>query len=419
MPLMGQILLGLLAGIVLGGALNEFPTAKDWLLPNLLRPAGDLFIRMMQLIVVPLVFLCMVLAVSRRHEGQLLGRIALKTLGYFFTVTLVAILFGLTAGNLLRPGDAVGGGISRPASVHLPGTAGTHDLAHLLADIVPTNIIQAMADGKLLSVIFFAVLFGLGLSRLPADRRAPLLACFQAASDTMFRITGFAMAYSPIGIFAMMGVTVANFGFTPLLSLAKLIIVSYVTLITFAVVVFGPIALVARIHIFQLIRHMREELLLAASTGSSAAVLPGAMAKLETFGVPAALVAFVLPLGYAFNLDGTSLFLGVGTLFVAQHYGVDLAIADQALLVVTMVVTSKGAAGVTGFMYVILSATLSSAGLPLEGIALIAGIYRLIEMGTTALNVLGNSLAAVVIARWEGIPAGQLRPHLRNLEEAK
>ena len=418
MPLVSQILLGLIAGIILGGVLNEFPTTKAWLVPNLLQPVGDLFIRMIQLVVVPLVFLCMVLAVAQPHEGQHLGRVAAKTLGYFFTVTLVAILFGLMVGNLLRPGDAVLNSVSAPAAVSLPESARTHDLAHLIVDIVPTNIIQAMADGKLLSVIFFALLFGIGLSRLPADRRAPLLACFQGARDTMFRVTGFAMAYSPIGIFAMMGMTVANFGFTSLLSLAKLIIVSYVALIAFAVIAFGVIALVMRIPIFQLIRHMREELLLAASTGSSAAVLPGALVKLETFGVPPALVALVLPLGYSFNLDGTSIFLGVGTLFVAQHYGIELTIADQALLVVTMVVTSKGAAGVTGFMFVILSATLSSTGLPLEGIALIAGIYRLIEMGTTTLNVLGNSLAVLVIARWEGIPAEHLRPRFGMLEEA-
>jgi proton glutamate symport protein len=203
-------------------------------------------------------------------------------------------------------------------------------------------------------------------------------------------------------VFGMIAVTVANFGFSSLLPLAKLIMVSYVAIAFFVLVVLNLVARVCRINLFALMRHIKDELVLAFSTASSAAVMPQLMKKLETYGVPPSLVSFVVPVGYSFNLDGASLFLGIGTLFVAQLYGIDLSLGDQALLVVTMVLTSKGAAGVPGFMFVILSATLASAGLPLEGIAFIAGVYRLMEMPTTALNVLGNALAPLVIAKWEG-----------------
>ena len=216
------------------------------------------------------------------------------------------------------------------------------------------------------------------------------------------------MAYSPIGVFGMIAVTVANFGFSSLLPLAKLIMVSYVAIAFFVLVVLNLVARVCGINLFALMRHIKDELVLAFSTASSAAVMPQLMKKLETYGVPPSLVSFVVPVGYSFNLDGASLFLGIGTLFVAQLYGIDLSLGDQALLVVTMVLTSKGRPG-TGFMFVILSATLASAGLPLEGIAFIAGVYRLMEMPTTALNVLGNALAPLVIAKWEGreVRAGQ------------
>jgi len=244
-------------------------------------------------------------------------------------------------------------------------------------------------------------MFGLGVSRLPEERKAPLLAVLRGVSEAMFKVTSMIMAYSPIGVFGMIAVTVANFGFSSLLPLGKLILVSYVSIIFFTLVVLGAIARCTGIRLFGLMRHIKDELLLAFSTASSAAVMPQLMKKLESYGAPPSLVSFVVPVGYSFNLDGASLFLGIGTLFVAQLYGIDLSLADQALLVVTMVLTSKGAAGVPGFMFVILSATLASAGLPLEGIAFIAGVYRLMEMPTTALNVQGNALAPLVIARWE------------------
>lgn len=400
--LVWQIMIGLLAGIALGALLHRFPESRPWLVDNLLQPAGDIFIKLMKMIVVPIVFSCMVVGIAGHGDGKTLGRIGLKSLSYFFCITTLAIIVGLIMGNLFKPGAGTELASLQAANITLPtSNGGAHSLGQIIVGIIPDNVISAMAQGSLLSVLFFAVMFGLGVSRLPAERKDPVIALLRGVSEAMFKVTSMIMAYSPIGVFGMIAVTVANFGFGSLMPLAKLIMVSYLSIAFFVLVVLNLVARLCGINLFALMRHIKDELVLAFSTASSAAVMPQLMKKLETYGVPPSLVSFVVPVGYSFNLDGASLFLGIGTLFVAQLYGIDLSLADQALLVVTMVLTSKGAAGVPGFMFVILSATLASAGLPLEGIAFIAGVYRLMEMPTTALNVLGNALAPLVIAKWE------------------
>lgn len=401
--LVWQIMIGLLAGIAIGALLHRFPESRPWLVDNVLQPAGDIFIKLMKMIVVPIVFSCMVVGIAGHGDGKSLGRIGVKSLSYFFCITTLAIIIGLVMGNLLKPGAGTELSSLHAANITLPTSNGAgHSLGQIIVGIIPDNVVNAMAQGSLLSVLFFAVMFGLGVARLPAERKDPVIALLRGVSDAMFKVTSMIMAYSPIGVFGMIAVTVANFGFSSLLPLAKLIMVSYVAIAFFVLVVLNLVARVCGINLFALMRHIKDELVLAFSTASSAAVMPQLMKKLETYGVPPSLVSFVVPVGYSFNLDGASLFLGIGTLFVAQLYGIDLSLGDQALLVVTMVLTSKGAAGVAGFMFVILSATLASAGLPLEGIAFIAGVYRLMEMPTTALNVLGNALAPLVIAKWEG-----------------
>lgn len=401
-PLVWQIMLGLVAGILIGALLHSFPDSRGWMVSNVLQPAGDIFIKLMKMIVVPIVFSCMVVGIAGHGDGKALGRIGVRSLLYFFCITTTAIIVGLVIGNLLQPGAGTDLASLKAAAITLPSaSAGNHGLGQIIVGIIPDNVVNAMAQGSLLSVLFFAVMFGLGVSRLSEERRTPIIDVLRSVSEAMFKVTSMIMAYSPIGVFGMIAVTVANFGFSSLLPLAKLIMVSYVAIIFFTLVVLGGVARFAGVNLFGLMRHIKDELVLAFSSASSAAVMPQLMKKLETYGVPRPLVSFVVPVGYSFNLDGASLFLGIGTLFVAQLYGIDLSLGDQALLVVTMVLTSKGAAGVPGFMFVILSATLASAGLPLEGIAFIAGVYRLMEMPTTALNVLGNALAPVVIAKWE------------------
>jgi proton glutamate symport protein len=402
-PLVVQILIGLVAGIVLGAILNHYPDARPWLIANILQPAGDLFIKLMKMIVIPIVFCCMVVGVAGQGDTKALGRMGVRTLFYFFCITTSAIIFGLVLGNLLQPGASTDLHSLHAAEVALPASNSHQGVAGLILGIVPDNIVDSMAKGNLLPVLFFAVMFGLGLSSLPKERKDPVLAVFRGVSDAMFRVTSIVMAYSPIGVFGMISVTVANFGFSSLLPLAKLVLVTYIALFLFGAIVLGSMAKLAGVSLIALIRHIKDELVLAFSSASSTAVMPQLMAKLEKFGAPREVVSFVVPIGYSFNLDGASIFLGIGTLFVAQLYGIDLTLGQQALLVVTMVLTSKGAAGVPGFMFVILSATLASAGLPLEGIAFIAGIYRVMDMGTTTLNVLGNALAPLVIAKWQGI----------------
>lgn len=415
--LVWQIMIGLLAGIAIGALLHRFPESRPWLVDNLLQPAGDIFIKLMKMIVVPIVFSCMVVGIAGHGDGKSLGRIGVKSLSYFFCITTLAIIIGLVMGNLLKPGAGTELSSLHAANITLPTSNGAgHSLGQIIVGIIPDNVINAMAQGSLLSVLFFAVMFGLGVARLPAERKDPVIALLRGVADAMFKVTSMIMAYSPIGVFGMIAVTVANFGFSSLLPLAKLIMVSYVAIGFFVLVVLNLVARVCGINLFALMRHIKDELVLAFSTASSAAVMPQLMKKLETYGVPPSLVSFVVPVGYSFNLDGASLFLGIGTLFVAQLYGIELSLGDQALLVVTMVLTSKGAAGVPGFMFVILSATLASAGLPLEGIAFIAGVYRLMEMPTTALNVLGNALAPLVIAKWEGHDAKAAHePSTRNM----
>ncbi|MFM9434932.1 proton glutamate symport protein [Janthinobacterium sp. CG_23.3] len=408
--LVNQIVIGLVLGILVGWHFNTHPLHQAWVSAEILKPLGDIFIRMMKMVVVPMVLCCMVLGIAG-GDNKSFGRMGAKSLGYFFVISSLAIVVGLLLANVFKPG--VGTDISGMAhggsALKMEPTKGA---LVILQNIVPENIFVALSEGKLLSILFFAVLFGLSLNSLPRERSAPVVAVLQGVLDAMFKVVGIVMAYAPVGVFGMIGATVCAFGFASLLPLLKLIGVVYLALIIFAVVVLGGICYLIDENLFKLIRYFRHELLLAFSSAASAAVMPQLMAKLESYGVPRRIVSFVVPVGYAFNLDGAAIFLGVATIFIAQLYGIDLSATQQALLVITMVLTSKGAAGVPGFAIIILSATLASAGLPLDGVALIAGIFRIIDSGTTTLNVLGNAVAPLVIARWEkeNIVCQQPRP---------
>lgn len=402
MSLITQIMIGLALGIMTGALLKHFPEQQHWIVEQILRPAGDAFIKLMKMIIVPLVFTCMVVGIAGTG-GRSLGRMGARSLVYFFLVTGVAIVFGLVLGNVLQPGAGADLALPAPATVSTaPTHAGSQGMGQVLLGIIPDNIVSAMAETKLLSVLFFAILFGAALASLKDEQKSPLLRVFQAVADTMFKLTAMVMRYSPIGIFGLIAVTVSSFGMASLLPLAKLIAITYLAVIVFALVVLGSIARAVGVNLFHLIATIKDELILAFSSASSATVMPQLMIKMHAYGVPRPITSLVIPLGYSFNLDGASLFAGLGTLFIAQVYNIDLSLADQAMLVLIMVLTSKGAAGVPGFMFVILTATLTTAGLPVEGVALIAGVYRLMDMPITALNVLGNALAPLVIAKWEG-----------------
>ena len=403
-----QILIGLVLGIAIGALLNHFSAEKAWWISNVLQPAGDIFIRLIKMIVIPIVISSLVVGIAGVGDAKKLGRIGLKTILYFEVVTTIAILVGLVLANVFHPGAGID--MSTLGTVDISkyqATAAevTHEHAFIetILNLIPSNIFAAMARGEMLPIIFFSVLFGLGLSSLNAELRDPLVKTFQGVSESMFKVTHMIMNYAPIGVFALIAVTVANFGFASLVPLAKLVVLVYVAILFFAFVVLGLIAKLFGFSVFKLIRIFKDELVLAYSTASSETVLPRVIEKMEAYGSPKAICSFVVPTGYSFNLDGSTLYQSIAAIFIAQLYGIDLSISQQLLLVLTLMVTSKGIAGVPGVSFVVLLATLGSVGIPLEGLAFIAGVDRVMDMARTALNVIGNALAVLVISRWEGM----------------
>jgi proton glutamate symport protein len=278
---------------------------------------------------------------------------------------------------------------------------GPHSLVTTILSLIPQNIFASMAKGDMLPIIFFSVLFGLGLSSLPSEQRDPLVNLFRGISEAMFKVTHMIMRYAPVGVFALIAVTIANFGFASLWPLAKLVLLVYAAILFFAFVVLGGVARFCKLRITTLMRILKDELILSYSTSSSETVLPRIMEKMEAYGAPKAITSFVVPTGYSFNLDGSTLYQSIAAIFIAQLYGIDLSLTDEIVLVLTLMVTSKGIAGVPGVSFVVLLATLGSVGIPLEGLAFIAGVDRIMDMARTALNVVGNALAVLVIARWE------------------
>ncbi|RQS52760.1 cation:dicarboxylate symporter family transporter [Burkholderia sp. Bp8986] len=402
-----QIFIGLALGIAAGLLLNRFPEYRQEIITRYLQPAGEIFIKLIRLIVVPIVFTNMVVGIAGTGSGKTLGRIGIKTVIYFEVTTTIAIVLGLVFGNILQPGGGIDmSQLSRTGVEKIHGAAQTlHEsrgFLDLLLGIVPDNIVGSMAKGDLLPIIFFAVLFGLGLQSVPEHARKPVVDMFRGIAEVMFRVTGMVMRYAPVGVFALIAVTTATFGFGSLLPLIRLVAVAYFAMAMFAVLVLGITARLFGFRLTTILRIIRSELLVAFSTCSSATVLPQLMKKMQDYGVPARVATFVIPTGYSFNLDGPSIYLGISTLFIAQLYGIHLSLSEQLVLTITMAITTKGGAAVPGFIFVILYATLSSAGLPVEGLALIAGVDRLIDMGRTALNVLGNAIAPLVVAKWCG-----------------
>ena len=392
-----QILLALVLGILLGSYLHYHAESRDWLISNLLTPAGDIFIHLIKMIVVPIVISTLVVGIAGVGDAKQLGRIGAKTIIYFEVITTVAIVLGITLANVFQPGTGID--MSQLAAVDISKYQNT--TAGTILSLVPTNIVASMAKGDMLPIIFFSVLFGLGLSSLPATHREPLVTVFRSISETMFKVTHMVMRYAPVGVFALISVTVATFGFASLWPLAKLVLLVYFAILFFALVVLGIVARLCGLSIWILIRILKDELILAYSTASSESVLPRIIEKMEAYGAPASITSFVVPTGYSFNLDGSTLYQSIAAIFIAQLYGIDLSIWQEITLVLTLMVTSKGIAGVPGVSFVVLLATLGSVGIPLEGLAFIAGVDRILDMARTALNVVGNALAVLVIAKWE------------------
>ncbi|ORM50439.1 glutamate/aspartate:proton symporter GltP [Pantoea conspicua] len=402
-----QILIALVLGIVVGAVLHNQPDNREWLVTNILSPAGDIFIHLIKMIVVPIVISSLIVGIAGVGDAKKLGRIGVKTILYFEVITTLAIVVGITLANVFQPGTGIDMStlatvdISKYEATTAEVQGGPHSLVATILSLIPQNIFASMAKGDMLPIIFFSVLFGLGLSSLPSEQRDPLVNLFRGISEAMFKVTHMIMRYAPVGVFALIAVTIANFGFASLWPLAKLVLLVYAAILFFAFVVLGGVARFCKLRITTLMRILKDELILSYSTSSSETVLPRIMQKMEAYGAPKAITSFVVPTGYSFNLDGSTLYQSIAAIFIAQLYGIDLSLSDEIILVLTLMVTSKGIAGVPGVSFVVLLATLGSVGIPLEGLAFIAGVDRIMDMARTALNVIGNALAVLVIARWE------------------
>ncbi|WJH35945.1 cation:dicarboxylase symporter family transporter [Paenibacillus sp. CC-CFT747] len=395
-----QIIIGLTLGIAVGAVFYGNPAVSTYL-----QPIGDIFMRLIKMIVVPIVISTLIVGVAGVGDVKKLGRLGGKTLLYFEVVTTVAILIGLLFANVIKPGAGVDTShlAKSDISKYVETTATTkgHGIVDTFVHIVPTNVFDAIVKGDMLAIIFFSVLFGLGIAVI-GERGKPVLNFFQGVSDGMFWVTNQVMKLAPFGVFALIGVTVSKFGVSSLIPLGKLVLSVYGAMLFFILVVLGVIAKMAGTSIITLARILKDELILAYSTASSEAVLPKLMEKMEKFGCPRSITSFVIPSGYSFNLDGSTLYQALAALFIAQMYGIHMPISAQITLMLVLMVTSKGIAGVPGVSFVVLLATLGSVGLPVEGLMFIVGIDRLLDMARTVVNVLGNSLAAVVMSKWEG-----------------
>lgn len=403
-----QIVIALILGVIVGAFLHESTEYREALINNLLHPLGSIFINLIKMIVIPLVVSMLILGIANAGGTKSLGKLGFRTMVYFEVITTIAIIVGLIAANVFQPG--VGIDMSSLTTTDISQYEQTteqvsnqaHGLVNTILSLIPSNIFAAMDSGQMLPIIFFAVIFGIGLGSLSRETKQPLLDVLKSISETMFKVTHMIMMFAPFGVFGLIAATVASFGFSSLVPLLKLAVVVYGAIFFFIFVILGFVAKFCGFNILTLIKILKDELILAFSTASSETVLPRMMEKMEAYGAPKSVTSFVIPIGYSFNLDGSTLYQSIAAIFIAQLYGIDLSITQQLVLVVTLMITSKGIAGVPGVSFVVLLATLGSVGIPLEGLAFIAGIDRILDMGRTVVNVIGNALAVLVISKWEG-----------------
>ena len=386
-------MISMVVGVLIGTFAPQFAVS--------LKPLSTVFLRMIKSIIVPLIFSTLVVGIAGHGDDmKRVGRLALKSIIYFEIVTTLALVIGLVAVNLVRPGDGVALAASAEAGKELSHNiqTGTGFLEHL----VPTSFFDAAAKNEVLQVVFFAVIFAVALSKVQGRSKEFVLAGCEGLADVMFKFTMMVMRFAPIGIGAAIAVTVGQSGLGVLFNLGKLILTLYGALVVFFLAVLLPVALLFGVPLRRFIRAVRSPALIAFSTTSSEAALPLAMQSMEAIGVPRRIVAFVMPTGYSFNLDGSTLYLAVTSVFVAQAAGVPMTLATQLFMMLTLMITSKGVAAVPRASLVILSGTLTTFGLPLEGVAIILGVDALMDMARTSTNLVGNCLATVVMARWEG-----------------
>jgi proton glutamate symport protein len=384
------IIVGLFAGIVFGMVLPKQAVG--------LAILGTIFLRLIKSIIAPLIFGTLVSGIAGAGNVKTMGRIGGKAILYFEIVTTVALFVGLGAVNLIKPGVGV--------QLHKGGGAGvaqtSASLSQILEHTFPTSIIDSMAKGEVLQIVVFAFIFGAACATVGTKSR-PVVQFCESLSEVMFRYTNYIMLFAPFGVFGAMAATIGEKGIGVLRNLGTLVLTLYGAEVFFVVVVLGAVTAIAKIPLRRFIRYVREPFLLAFSTASSESALPIALENMEQFGVPKHIVAFVLPTGYSFNLDGSTLYLALAAMFVAQAAGVHVPFGTQLVMMLTLMLTSKGVAGVPRASLVILAGTLATFNLPVEGVAVILGVDTLMDMARTSVNLLGNCLATAVVARWEGV----------------
>ena len=386
------IFIAMVLGVGVGAVYPDIGKA-DWM-----AALANVFLRLIKSIIAPLIFGTLVYGIAGTGSVKTMGRIGLKAIIYFEVLTTIALFLGLGAVNLVRPGD----GIKLERAAGETGLAPPPTLAGTLEHTFPQSVIDAMARGDVLQLVVFSFLFGAACAAIGAKAGAVVDFC-KSLSEVMFRYTKYVMYVAPIGVGAAMAHTIGSKGVGVLLGLGKLVLTLYGALLVFIFVVLGAVALIARIPLRSFFRAVREPFVIAFSTASSEAALPLALENLELMGVPKHIVAFVLPTGYSFNLDGSTLYLSLASIFVAQAAGIQMPLSQQLLMMLTLMLTSKGVAAVPRASLVILAATLATFGLPVAGVALIFGADALMDMARTSVNLLGNCMATVVVARWEGV----------------
>ncbi|WP_027036106.1 dicarboxylate/amino acid:cation symporter [Mesorhizobium ciceri] len=392
-----QVLVAITVGILLG---HFYPSVGESM-----KPLGDAFIKLVKMIIAPVIFLTVTTGIAGMSDLQKVGRVAGKAMLYFLTFSTLALIIGLVVANVVQPGAGFNiDPATLDASTISTYAAKAHDqsVTGFLMNIIPSTIVGAFADGDILQVLFFSVLFGVALA-LVGDKGTPVLNFLQALTTPIFKLVSVLMKAAPIGAFGAMAFTIGKYGIGAVINLAMLVGTFYVTSFLFVFVVLGAVCRYNGFSILSLIRYIKEELLLVLGTSSSEAALPSLMEKMEKAGAKRSVVGLVIPTGYSFNLDGTNIYMTLAALFIAQATNIHLSIGDQILLLLVAMLSSKGAAGITGAGFITLAATLSVVpAVPVAGMALILGVDRFMSECRALTNFIGNAVATLVVARWEG-----------------
>ncbi len=391
------IFIALILGVIVGHFAPDFAVK--------MKPFATIFLRMVKMIIAPLLFATLVVGISGHDDAKSLGKIGLKTIIYFEIVTTLALIIGLTMANLFKPGVGFVNGSSVHA-VHMQelglmaATQAHTSISQMVTDIFPTSIVDAMAQGNLLQIVVFSIFFALAICAV-GKKAQPVLDVLNSVSQIMFKFTEYVMYFAPLGIFGAIASTVGANGLTVLKSYFKVIGALYFALAIFVLLVLIIACKIVKISFRNLLRALQEPALLAFTTASSEAAFPKAMEIMERFGVPKKIVGFVMPTGYTFNLDGSTLYLAMGVIFSSQIVGINLDLNQQVIIMLALMLTSKGVAGVPRVSLIVLAGTLASFNIPILGVAILLGIDQILDMGRTTVNLIGNCVATVVIARWE------------------